>query len=564
MLALIGANAAGLFLLRGYLLERVDEQLTAEARAFVGGPRGAVGPPTGDIAASTGGDATDGPRVAGRLARLGPDRMVVRYRPDGSVDTTHSSAPTDAAPDPGPLAEVSAQARTGHPYTVPGGDDAAGWRLLAVHPGDDGGVMVVGASLAEVNRTGDRLLFIDAAVTGTALILLGLLAAFVVRLGLRPLTRMEQVVAGITGGDLTRRLRDTDSHTEPGRLGAAVNLMLDRIGTEVAARAASDRRLRQFVADASHELRTPLTSIRGFAELYRRGGLPPGPLLEEAMSRIEGEAVRMGVLVEDLLLLAQLDQRRIPALSPVDLLEIAADTIRDANARAPGRRVRLTTLAEADETFDPPTVLGDEHRLRQVAANLLGNALQHTTSGVPVTVRVGRLPASLVGDVPRAGGERGRDDCGPVPGSIPHHAACAAPGRRVVRSGPAATPTAAGLAVLEVHDDGPGIPAEHAGRVFERLYRADPSRGRGNGGGSGLGLSIAASIAHAHGGWIELDTASGAGTTFRVLLPAAADRQAGALGPADVLGPVDPLGLADPLGPAGTGGGAGPPVPSQL
>lgn len=478
-LALLGANTAGFFLLRGYLLERIDDQLTAQARPLRTGPRPEPAPGAGH-------------GLPGRFARLGQDQMFLVYGSDGTRDTERSSTPTATAPDPGTFAEVAARAATGRPYTVPGGDGAGRWRLLAVPVGQDGAVVVLGVSLGEADRTADQLLLIDVAVTGTVLLGLGLLAASVVRLGLRPLTRMEGIVAGITGGDLTHRVDGTDPHTEPGRLGAAVNLMLDRIGAEMNARAASERRLRQFVADASHELRTPLTSIRGFAELYRRGGAPPGPLLDETMSRIEGEAARMGVLVEDLLLLARLDQQRIPALRPVDLLEIAADTIRDAHARTPERPVRLTPLADRDDSFEPPSVLGDEHRLRQVAANLVGNALQHTGPGARVTVRVGRLPAP------------------------PDHPAA--------RSAPPPAPGGGGLAVLEVHDDGPGIPAEHIGRVFERLYRVDPSRGRGNGGGSGLGLSIAASIVHAHGGCIELDTAPDAGTTFRVLLPAAPER----------------------------------------
>ncbi|MDG4819278.1 HAMP domain-containing sensor histidine kinase [Micromonospora sp. WMMD956] len=512
-LALLGANAAGLVLLRGYLVQRVDQQLTGLARPFTDAPRAASGLPAGGV-------TTGGPRNPGRFARLGPDQLVVHYRADGTRDPERSSTPSAAAPDPGPLAEVAARARAGRPYTVAG--DGGAWRLLAVPVGDGGEVVVLGASLAEAERTVDRLVVIDVAVTGSVLIVLGLLAAFVVRLGLSPLTRMERVVAGITGGDLARRLHDTDPHTEPGRLGAAVNLMLDRIGTEMTARAAADRRLRQFVADASHELRTPLTSIRGFAELYRRGGAPPGPALDEAMGRIEAEAARMGVLVEDLLLLARLDRHRAPVLRPVDVLEVAADTIRDAHARAPGRRVRLTTLTEDDETFEPPTVLGDEHRLRQVAANLVGNAMQHTGPGARVTVRIGRLPAAVAGPPPA-----------PDRGAV------------VVRSGPPPAPPAGGLAVLEVHDDGPGIPAEHATRVFERLYRADASRGRGDGGGSGLGLSIAASIVHAHGGWIELHSGPGAGTAFRVLLPAAGS-------PAEGGRPARPVPDAPP------------PTPSQL
>jgi two-component system OmpR family sensor kinase len=253
----------------------------------------------------------------------------------------------------------------------------------------------------------------------------------------------------------------------------------------VAARAASEQRLRQFVADASHELRTPLTSIRGFAELYRRGGAPPGPLLDETMSRIEDEAARMGLLVDELILLARLDRQRPLERRRVDLLAIAADTVRGAHAQAPGRRLNLAAL---NEMFEPVTVLGDEHRLRQVASNLAGNAIQHTPPEAGVTVRVGRRAA------------------GPAEVAVPGWA----PGTSA--------------AILEVADTGPGIPAEHAERVFERLYRVDLSRSRHDGGGSGLGLSIVTAIVDAHGGRVELETAPGRGCVFRVLLPEAPPR----------------------------------------
>ena len=358
--------------------------------------------------------------------------------------------------------------------------------MVAVPISGTGGAAVLGTSLAEVEQTTDRLLLIDAGVTLLVLVLLGVGAAFVVRLGLRPLTEMERLATDISAGNLSGRVADTDPHTEPGRLGGALNLMLSRIEAEVSARTASEQRLRQFVADASHELRTPLTSIRGFAELYRRGGAPPGPQLDETMSRIEGEAGRMGVLVEDLLLLARLDLERPPVRRPVDLLEIAADTIRDAHARVPHRPVRLAALDDDSDTFVPPTVLGDEHGLRQVATNLVANALQHTTAGARVTVRVGRVP----GHLPPAGAVH----AGTVVAGVP-------------------------LAVLEVSDDGPGVPAGHAPRIFERLYRADSSRSRGRGGGSGLGLSIVAAIVHGHGGCVELEPSPGRGATFRVLLP---------------------------------------------
>jgi two-component system OmpR family sensor kinase len=264
--------------------------------------------------------------------------------------------------------------------------------------------------------------------------------------------------------------------------------MLAQIEAALADRTASEQRLRQFLADASHELRTPLTSIQGFAELYRRGGAPPGPAMDEAMARIEPEADRMALLVADLMLLARLDQERPLERHPVDLLALAADAVRDAHARMPGRSITLDCDDDAFGAEGPATVPGDEARLRQVATNLLANALQHTPGDTAITVRVGRS------------------------------ARPAAEPTTVVGTGPAAgTP----LAVLEVTDTGPGLDADQAARVFERLYRADASRQRASG-GAGLGLAIVAAIVVAHGGRVELRTRRGAGAAFRVLLPAEA------------------------------------------
>ncbi|WP_082772113.1 cell wall metabolism sensor histidine kinase WalK [Actinoplanes sp. TFC3] len=474
--ALMIANVAGLLLIRGYLGDRIDEQLTGMVRPFT------------SVNANRPPEASQFPRAR---FRLGADQVMYVYTAAGTLDPPRSSTADATRPPVQPVAEVQAHALTGEPYTVDAVDGSANWRLLAVTDTASGSVVVIGSSLVEVEQTVERLAVIDVGVTLLVLALLAAGAAFVVRLGLRPLTGMEQLATAISAGNLSGRVADTDAHTEPGRLGNALNLMLSRIEAEVSARTDSEQRLRQFVADASHELRTPLTSIRGFAELYRRGGAPPGPQLDETMSRIEGEAARMSVLVEDMLMLARLDQKRPPVLRPVDLLEIAADTIRDAHARVPDRPVRLAALDDDSDTFEPPTVLGDEHGLRQVATNLVANALQHTIKPATVTVRVGRVDRY----VPRA---------------------------EVVSSGRGAVDVP--LAVLEVCDDGPGVPAEHAPRVFERLYRADSSRTRGKGGGSGLGLSIVAAIVDGHGGWVELDPARGSGATFRVLLPASGDR----------------------------------------
>jgi two-component system OmpR family sensor kinase len=223
--------------------------------------------------------------------------------------------------------------------------------------------------------------------------------------------------------------------------------------------------MRQFVADASHELRTPLTSIRGFADLYQQGALHDPAGVDRAMSRIGGEASRMGLLVDDLLLLAQLDQQRPLAARPVDLLELVTDAVHDAQATHPGRRVTVEVNAGAD----PPVITGDEARLRQVVANLMGNALRHTPAEAAVCVRLRTEP-----DPPAA--------------------------------------------VLEVADQGPGMSPEAASRVFERFFRTDDARSRDDG-GTGLGLAIVASIVHAHSGQVELDTAPGQGATFRVRLP---------------------------------------------
>ncbi|MCA2211255.1 sensor histidine kinase [Jidongwangia harbinensis] len=474
--ALILADAAGLLLIRTYLSDRVDERLSAMA-----GPlrSGVVPVPPGRFRA---------PPSPERLPRSSSTQVVLVYRPDGTLDVERSLVAAGPGPVPPDFAELRDRAADGRPFTV-AGTDGVDWRMLAVAVPGTGAVTLFGASLAEVRQTTSQLLLIDLAVVLLLLTLLASSAAFVVRIGLRPLTVMERVAADISAGSLSGRVSSTDPHTEPGRLGLALNHMLARIEREVSARTASERRLRQFVADASHELRTPLTSIRGFAELYRRGGAPPGARLDEAMSRIEGEAARMGVLVEDLLLLARLDQQRPPELRPVDLLAIAADTVRDAHARQPGRPVRLAGLRDDTGTFDAVTVLGDDHGLRQVTTNLVANAMQHTPARAEVVVRVGR--------------RTGPPDSG-----------------RSVRSRPVRVDPDATLAVLEVRDNGPGVPPEHAGRVFERLYRADSSRTRGDGGGgSGLGLSIVAAIVHGHGGWVELDTTA-AGATFRVLLPA--------------------------------------------
>ncbi|MFC5831334.1 sensor histidine kinase [Nonomuraea insulae] len=439
-LALLLSNVVGVTVLRDNLMGRVDEQLAGLTRVAGVKTITAIGqrPDT----------ATD---LATLLTkRIATVQQILIYRPDGTLQARTPEAKNQPTP-------VIDDVRTDEPYTVPG-TSGASWRVRGAEM-PNGGTLVVAQSLTELEATLTSAVVIAAAVSLVVLLLLGLAAAAVVRLGLRPLTRMEATAGHIARGDFARRVPAQDPHTEPGRLAAAMNVMLDRLQAEITARTDSETRMRRFLADASHELRTPLTSVRGFAELHRRGG-DAG----EAMRRIEDEAARMGVLVNDLLTLAQLDEERPLDQRPVDLLEVAADTIRDARVRVPDRPVRLAPLGDR---LAPVSVVGDEARLRQVAANLVGNALCHTPPDAAITVRVGR---------------------------------------------------SGGSAVLEVTDTGPGVPPEHVPRLFDRLYRVGRGRSRADG-GAGLGLAIVSAIVRAHGGRVELDTAPGEGATFRVLLP---------------------------------------------
>ncbi|MCP2168371.1 sensor histidine kinase [Goodfellowiella coeruleoviolacea] len=367
------------------------------------------------------------------------------------------------------------------PVTVADQAGGASWRV-DVFSLPDGNVAVVALSLANTEATVRQLFVIEAGVGVLVLVLLGAVAHGLVRVGLRPLTRIEHTAEQIAAGELDRRVPDTDPSTEAGRLGVALNTMLGRLSTALRARQRSEERLRRFVADASHELRTPLTSIRGFAELYRRGGAPDRADVDRLLGRIESEAMRMSRLVEDLLLLARMDEERALDLVDLDLTTLAAEVVQDARVREPDRAITL------DAQPEPVRVIGDEYRLRQVVTNLVNNALTHTPAGTPVAVRV---------RAGRSGAEAGR----------------------VLAAAGAVLPPAVPVGVIEVGDQGPGVPADQAPHVFDRFYRADPARSRQRG-GAGLGLAISAAILEAHRGRIELHAADGGtGAVFRVLVP---------------------------------------------
>ncbi len=345
---------------------------------------------------------------------------------------------------------------------------------------DDGtvGTLMVAQSLGDVQSILDRLVLLLLVIGGVTVAVLGAVGYLLVRGSLRPLQDVERTAAAIAAGDLSERVPHADSRSEVGQLAAALNVMLAQIESAFAEREAgelaarsSEERMRRFVADASHELRTPLTTIRGFAELYRQGAVSDDDGVRRLVARIEGEAARMGLLVEDLLLLARLDQQRPLAREPVDLLALTTEAVESARAVAPDRPVVL----EVGALDALPVVVGDAARLRQVLDNLLGNALRHTPAGTRVTVSVGT--------------RRGDGDEPP-------------------------------WVEVGVADEGPGMGAAEAERVFERFYRADESRNRSDG-GTGLGLAIASSLVQAHGGTLGVDTAPGRGARFVLHLPAA-------------------------------------------
>jgi two-component system, OmpR family, sensor kinase len=439
---------------------------------------------------------------------------------------------------PGPQIPAGAGSLPADPQqavTVAAASGGGRWRIVglpATLNNQDGtvthGTVIVGTDVTSVYSTIRELAGIDAAVSIAALLVLALVGVAVVRASLRPLTDIEQTAGAIAAGDLTRRVPDRDPGTEIGRLGRSLNAMLSQIESAFQARAdsetaarRSEERMRQFVADASHELRTPLTTIRGFAEYYRqRGGLEHskpaqleldaastlnaeirgGPAaglpaasqhedsqltqidLDRIMRRVEQESTRMGVLVEDMLLLARIDQQRPLENRPVDLLTLAADAVLDARVMAPQRSIDLTVGAGA-----ALIVLGDEVRLRQVIGNLMSNALIHTPDGTPIEVRI--RPGTL-------------DAAGTHAGEVP---------------GAGVSPSAV---VLEVADQGPGLTPDQAERAFERFYRADQARAR-QAGGTGLGLAIVAALVMAHGGKVSVEPTPGSGATFRIALPLA-------------------------------------------
>jgi len=401
---------------------------------------------------------------------LPSDYFVQFANADGSAAKAQFAGPQSRTGIPLlPVIDVGVvAAHAGEPFTVPAQDGSTRWRVVAKSLNNGKGTVAVALPLTAVDATMDRM---RATLLGIALgvVALGSLAGYLaVRRSLRPLRTIESTAEAIAAGDLSRRVPEAPASTEVGRLSLALNTMLAQIEEAFGARAASQERMRQFVADASHELRTPLAAIRGYSELYRMGALRTRASVADTMRRIEDSATRMGTLVEDLLHLARMDEGRPPTQEPVDLSAIARDALSDVRALDPRRASSLVTLDGVGDV-GPCVVLGDEGRLRQVVTNLVGNAVQHTEAGTSIEIAVG------------SEGDHG---------------------------------------VIEVRDHGAGISPENAGRVFERFYRVDSSRTRESG-GSGLGLAIAATIMAVHGGTIEIRQTTGGGATVRCSVPLA-------------------------------------------
>jgi two-component system OmpR family sensor kinase len=470
--ALVATGLAGAHLLRGYLISRVDAQLAASA------------PPVANQTLQALNTGNQGPPHYSRS--FGGDEYYVAFALQNSASLRGAPVPPADRPASSPPALKAGQLlnHTDQYFTVSSSGNGPQWRVFVVGLINNDTQQVVGAAavatpLTEVNRTVHRLMMIDLGVSAIILVALGVFGWFLVRASLQPLADIEETAGAIAAGDLSRRVDEGDPHTEVGRLSIALNGMLTQIesafhqreASEASAKQSEDR-MRRFVADASHELRTPLTSIRGFAELYRQGAVSSPEDLRRMMRRVEEEATRMGLLVEDLLLLARLDQQRPLEQQPVDLLVITADAVHDARAVQPDRPIELEVTADT-----APVVVGDEARLRQVLGNLVTNALTHTPSDTPVTVRL-----ATTTEVGRA------------------------------------------WALIGVSDEGPGLNPAEATRVFERFYRADKSRTRAQG-GSGLGLSIVAALVAAHGGQVDVVTAPGEGATFTVRLPLQSESQ---------------------------------------
>ena len=477
---LIAADVATYSSLESFLIHRTDTSLNDAHRAvesvFSGPGTGGGGGQSGGQGGGQGGGQSGpgfGPNPSiDVLAAAVPGDFIQTRRLDGAI-VKEKFVPLFAGDESGPkpllpkaisLPSASGVGDRVSFFTVPAVSGSGQFRVRAsIEAGFPNQILIIATPLAGAQGTLHRLLLIELLVTALVLAAIGALGLWVVRLGLRPLAAIGDTAAAIAAGDLSRRVERADETTEVGRLGIALNTMLAQIESSLRALEASERKLRRFVADASHELRTPLAAVRAYAELFDRGAGTRPDDLARSMRGIGRESERMSKLVDDLLLLAHLDssegESRPLERERVDLASVLGEAAEMAQTVDPERPIEVHV--------EPAFVLGDRDRLRQAVDNLLANVRAHTPPGVPVRASV------------------------------------TVEGRR---------------AVLTVADSGPGLDPEQLEQVFERFYRADPSRTRASG-GAGLGLSIVAAVATAHGGTVRAESVPGEGATFVLELP---------------------------------------------
>jgi len=457
-IAFAASSIAANYALRGYLVTQIDTELISVASGslpqvqragiehddeFSAAPKTKSGNPVRRIPTAT------------SLTLLGPNGKVsaqIGGDLNGNTKSPYVAVLT--------AAEISAH--NGKPFTLetPGTD----FRVVALPFSNGQGTIIAAKSLGELDRTIAKLRFLFLLISLILLLIILIAARSVIRVGLRPLEDVEVTAEEIAQGNLSARLPDADPATEVGRLVTSLNTMLSRIEESFSVQTQSENKLRRFVADASHELRTPITAIRGFSELHRQGAVTGQRETSELIGRIENESKRMGSLVEDLLLLARLDQAREMDSKPVDINKVVEEAVISARAAGPNHPVEL--ISSNGEIF----TLGDESRIHQVVANLLANARAHTPAGTPITVSVRTSDAGVE---------------------------------------------------ISVADKGPGLSDEDQKKIFERFYRADTSRVRTGSDGSGLGLSIVDAVMRAHGGTATVKSKLGEGATFSLLFPRA-------------------------------------------
>jgi two-component system OmpR family sensor kinase len=453
---LLLSDVATYLLFQNSLLGRIDNQLTSRT----------------DVVAAANVISHDCHVAPGSAIGFPVNTVVELLAPDGSVQlscaVTVFGTTSNSAPVVPKSLHPTGTDQAVNPITVRGTGDVRQYRLTYwAENSFNNQTVVLAIPIDDIPPTLAQLLQLELFISVAVIAATALLAWLIIQIGLRPLQRMGAAAGEIAAGDLSRRVEPATSRTEIGRLGLALNAMLSQIEAAFAQSKASEQRLRRFIADASHELRTPLTSIRGYSEMLRRGAADSPTDADLARRRIEEESVRMSTLVDDMLLIARLDQGRPLDMKAVDLQAIARDAVDDARAVAPQRDITLTLNVPK-----PALVTGDDIRLRQVLGNLVRNALVHTPSKTPIEVGV---------------------------------------------------TTQDGTALLTVADHGPGLRREDRERIFEPFYRADPSRSRDSG-GAGLGLSIVTAVVAAHGGHVQVKETSGGGATFEVELPLASSK----------------------------------------